>query len=51
MPEPQKEFIDRVPNGKHLFVKDSRHEIFRSVNAVLFPWWHEILNFLKEAKA
>ena len=51
MPEPQKEFINRVPNGKHLFVKDSRHEIFRSVNTVLFPWWHEILNFLKEVKA
>lgn len=51
MPEPQKEFIGRVPKGKHLFVKDSRHEIFRSVNAVLFPWWHEILTFLKEAEA
>lgn len=51
MPEPQKEFINRVPKGKHLFVKDSRHEIFRSVNAVFFPWWHEILSFLKEAKA
>ena len=49
MPEPQKQFIDRVANGKHLFVKDSRHEIFRSVNPVFFPWWHSVLSFLKEA--
>ena len=49
MPGPQKKFIERVPKGKHIFVKDSRHEIFRSVNAVFFPWWHEIILFLKEA--
>ncbi len=48
MPEPQKEFIKRIPKGKHLFVKNSRHEIFRSTNEVFFPWWHEILAFLKE---
>ena len=51
LPDPQKEFIDRVPKGRRIFVKDSRHEIFRSVNAVFFPWWHEILSFLKEAEA
>lgn len=50
MPEAQKQFIDRVPNGKRIFVKGSRHEIFRSPDPVLFPWWHEILLFLKEAK-
>ncbi len=49
MHEPQQQFIDRVPNGKYIFVKDSRHEIFRSVNSVFFPWWHTILSFLKEA--
>ena len=48
LPEPQEQFIRRVPNGKHLFVKGARHEIFRSLNDVLFPWWHENLIFLKE---
>ncbi len=51
MPLPQKKFIERVPNGRYIFVKGARHEIFRSVNSVFFPWWHEILLFLKEAKA
>lgn len=48
MPEPQKQFIARVKNGKHVFVAGSRHEIYRSVNDVLFPWWHTVLTFLKE---
>ncbi len=47
LPEPQKQFIERVPKGKRIFVKDSRHEIFRSVNEVFFPWWNEVLTFLK----
>lgn len=47
MPEPQKSFIDRVPHGKHIFVRNSRHEIFRSVNDVLFPWWHQVLEFFR----
>ena len=51
LPEPQKEFISRVPRGKQIFVKNSRHEIFRSENDVLFPWWHQNLDFLKEAEA
>ncbi len=51
LPEPQKQFIERVSEGKRIFVKGSRHEIFRSPDAVLFPWWHEVLLFLKEAQA
>ena len=47
MPDAQERFIGRVPKGKHIFVKESRHEIFRSVNEVFFPWWHEVLAFLK----
>ena len=47
MPEPQKSFIDRVPHGKQIFVRDSRHEIFRSVNDVFFPWWHQVLEFFR----
>ena len=48
MPLPQKELISRIPKGRQLFVKGSRHEIYRSTNSVLFPWWHEVLSFLKE---
>ena len=48
MPEPQKQFIARVPGGERIFVKDSRHEIFRSVNEVLFPWWHHVLEFFHD---
>ena len=48
MPEPQKQFIARVPRGERIFVKDSRHEIFRSVNEVLFPWWHRVLEFFHD---
>ena len=49
LPEPQKAFIDRVPQGKHLFVKQARHEIFRSTDEVFFPWWHKVLSFMDEA--
>ena len=42
---PQKAFIERVPNSQYIFVSGSRHEIFRSGNDVLFPWWHRILDF------
>ena len=45
LPAPQKSFIDRIPNGKHVLVRGSRHEIFRSANDVLFPWWHEVIGF------
>lgn len=45
MPDPQKDFISRVSKGSQVFVKNSRHEIFRSTNDVLFPWWHEVVGF------
>ena len=48
MPEPQKQFIERVKQGERVFVKDSRHEIYRSTDEVLFPWWHDVLAFLKQ---
>ena len=48
LPAPQEAFISRVPGGKHVFVKNARHEIFRSANEVLFPWWHEVLGFLTD---
>ena len=45
MPLPQQQFISRVPSGKQILVENSRHEIFRSSNDVLFPWWHTVLCF------
>ena len=48
MPEPQKQFISRVRQGERVFVKGSRHEIYRSTDEVLFPWWHDVLAFLLE---
>ena len=51
MPKPQKTFISRVPKGSYLFVKGTRHEIYRSCNTEFFPWWNRILSFLKEAAA
>ncbi|MER2055408.1 MAG: alpha/beta hydrolase [Clostridia bacterium] len=48
LPGPQEAFISRVRGGRRIFVKDARHEIFRSVNAVFFPWWHQILAFFLE---
>ena len=48
LPGPQEAFIRRVPAGERILVKDARHEIFRSVNEVLFPWWHRILRFFTD---
>ena len=48
LPEEQKAFISRVPKGKQVLVKNARHEIFRSEDSVLFPWWRQVLSFLKE---
>ena len=49
LPDPQKAFIGRIRNGKHVFVRNARHEIYRSGNEVLFPWWHETVSFLSES--
>ena len=51
LPEPQRKFISRVPSGRSVFVPGSRHEIFRSENAVLFPWWHQVISFYRERLA
>ncbi len=47
MPDPQKQFISRIKNGSHVIVKGAKHEIYRSNDDVLFPWWHDVLTFLK----
>ena len=51
LPGPQEAFIRRIRNGRQVLVKNARHEIFRSVNAVFFPWWHQILAFFREKGA
>ena len=43
--QPQAALIDRIPGGKQLLVRNAKHEIYRSVNDVFFPWWHEVLAF------
>ena len=48
-PEAQSQFISRVENGRLIPVHHSRHEIFRSTDDVLYPWWHEVLEFLQGA--
>ena len=48
LPEPQKRFIERVRNSAHIVVEGAKHEIYRSTDDVLFPWWHGVLEFLKE---
>lgn len=48
LPEAQAAFANRLKHGGRRVVAGSRHEIYRSGDDVLFPWWHEILEFLKE---
>ena len=40
-------FINRVKDGVRKQIPGSKHEIYRSPDDVLFPWWHEILEFYK----
>ena len=49
MPIPQQKFVARLRQGARVLVKGSKHEIYRSTDEVLFPWWHEILGFYGEA--
>ncbi len=47
----QEKFAARLKNGCRSIVPGSRHEIYRSPDQVLFPWWHEVLSFLEDHKA
>ena len=47
LPGPQEVFISRVQDGKRQIVDGAKHEIYRSTDEVLFPWWHGVLTFLK----
>ena len=50
LPDPQRQFIERVAKGALTLVKGARHEIFRSTDEVFFPWWHEVLGYYAEQK-
>ena len=45
LPEPQSVLVSRIRNGHRVLVRNAKHEIFRSRNDVLFPWWHDVLSF------
>ncbi len=47
MPEAQKAFVARLKNGQRVLVKGAKHEIYRSPDDVLFPWWHEVLEYYR----
>ena len=45
LPEPQEKMAARLPDGVRIIIPGSKHEIYRSPDSVLFPWWQEILDF------
>ena len=45
---PQAELIARIRKGKLVFVPGSKHEIYRSRDEVLFPWWHHVILFFSD---
>ena len=49
LPDAQEAFVARLKDGRRTLVKGSKHEIYRSADDVLFPWWHGVLEFLKGA--
>ena len=47
MPGAQKAFAARLRGGQRVLVKGAKHEIYRSTDDVLFPWWHEVLEYFR----
>lgn len=47
MPGAQKAFAARLRDGQRVLVKGAKHEIYRSTDDVLFPWWHEVLEYFR----
>ena len=47
LPREQALFADRLPSGRRELVRGARHEIYRSADQTLFPWWHGVLAFLR----
>ena len=50
LPGPQQAFAKRLPNGTFKTVNGAKHEIYRSADDVLFPWWRDVLTFLDGAR-
>ena len=48
LPGAQATFAARLRHGRRAVVEGARHEIYRSADGVLFPWWREVLGFLGE---
>ncbi len=49
-PEEQEMLAQRLPNCQRKIVPGSKHEIYRSPDGVVFPWWREILDFYGESR-
>lgn len=49
LPGPQADFAARLKHGERIVVEGAKHEIYRSNDDVLFPWWHGILAFYRGA--
>lgn len=47
LPEPQKAFVARLRDATRVDVEGVKHEIYRSADDTLFPWWGDVLAFLK----
>ena len=48
MPAAQEAFVRRLKDGKRAVVPGSKHEIYRSGDETVFPWWREVLAFYRE---
>ncbi len=48
LPRAQRMFVRRLKRGRLRVVEGAKHEIYRSSDDVLFPWWHEALAFLTD---
>ena len=46
IPSAQDAFVSRLKNGTLERIPGSKHEIYRSPDSVLFPWWRRVLSFL-----
>ena len=51
MPDAQEAFTARLRDGRRVLVSGSKHEIYRSPDAVLFGWWREILDFWRSGNS
>lgn len=47
LPGAQKTFAARLRNVSRVDVEGVKHEIYRSADEALFPWWRDVLGFLK----